>query len=85
MSNIRVTIDRVALAGFDPAQRAALVAGLKDELSRVLASPMARAALTGSRRTPVVRLGKMPLTPGKSGSRQFGTSLARAIGRRLGP
>jgi hypothetical protein len=84
MSNIRVTIDRVALAGFDSAQRAALVDGLKSELSGMLSNPAARAAITGSRHTPVERLGRMPLTPGLSGSRNFGTNLARAIGRRLG-
>jgi hypothetical protein len=85
MRRIHVTIDRVALAGFDPAQRRALVEGLKAELSGVLASPAARSALVGSRRTPVLRLGRIPLAPGASGSRAFGAGVARAIGRRLKP
>lgn len=85
MSRIRVTIDRVKLAGLDPAERTAMVDGLKSELARMLASPQGRAALLRSRRTPVVRLGRMPLTPGPSGGRAFGGGLARAIGRSLKP
>jgi len=85
MRRIHVTIDRIALAGLDPAQRTALVEGLQAELSRVLASPAARSALAGSRRTPVLCLGHMTLAPGPSGSRAFGAGLARAIGRRLKP
>jgi hypothetical protein len=83
VSRIRVTIDRIALAGFDAAQRAALIEGLQGELKRMLADPAVRTAMT-SRRTPVVRLGPMTLAPGRTGSRNFGANLGRAIGRRLG-
>lgn len=85
VSPIHVTIDQLALAGFAPADRAALVEGLKSELARVLADPAGRAVWTASRRTPVMRLGRMPLQPGPSGGRNFGGGLARAIGRSLKP
>jgi hypothetical protein len=84
MSRVRVTIDRLSLRGFDAAQQKALVEGLKGELARLLADPAARAAAGGSRGTPAVRLGRMPLAPGLSGSRNFGARLARAITGRLG-
>ena len=37
MSRIRLTIDRVVLQGMDPAERNALVEGLRSELERMLA------------------------------------------------
>jgi hypothetical protein len=80
MSQIRITIDRLTLQGFDPRERAALVEGLKGELARTLADPASRAALK-SRRTPFVRVGNLPREAGTSGSRSFGTAVARAIGR----
>jgi hypothetical protein len=80
MSQIRVTIDRLALQGFDSRERAALVEGLKAELARTLADPASRAVLK-SRRTPVVRVGNLPRETGTSGSKKFGTAVARAIGR----
>jgi hypothetical protein len=85
MSKIHVTIDRVALGGFEPAERAALIEGLKTELARVLADPATRAAWARSRRTPVLRLGRMPLTRGTSGGRSFGSGLARSIGKKMKP
>jgi hypothetical protein len=84
MSRIRITIDRLALQGFDPAERAALVEGLKGELTRALADPAARASLK-SRRTPVLRLGNLERNSGPSGSRTFGTKIARAIQRSVKP
>jgi hypothetical protein len=84
MSRIRITIDRLALQGFNAAERAALVEGLKGELTRALADPTSRAALR-SHRTPVLRLGKLEHQPGASGSRSLGTAVARAIGRRVKP
>jgi hypothetical protein len=85
VSRVQVTIDQLVLRGFDPADRKALVEGLQGELSRVLADPAARAAWARSHRTPVLRLGRMPLEPGTSGGREFGGGLARAIGRGLKP
>ena len=83
MSRIRVTIDQLALRGLGAAERATLVESLKSELARTMAEPAARAALTRSRRTPVIRLGRVTLTPGPAGGRSFGGGLARAIGRSL--
>jgi hypothetical protein len=81
MSRVHVTIDRLVLHGIEPAERQAMVNGLQTELTRILADPAVRAAWTGSRRTPVLRLGKMPLGPGISGARKLGNGIARAIGK----
>ncbi|HEY7334957.1 MAG TPA: hypothetical protein VH639_08740 [Bryobacteraceae bacterium] len=77
----RVNIDRLVLQGFDPADRKALVEGLKCELSNVLAA----SGEWRSHRTPVLRLGQMPFDPGPSGSRKFGAGVARAIVRGVKP
>jgi hypothetical protein len=82
MSRARVTIDRVVLKGFGPEQRQALVAGLRRELSRMLADPAARAALK-SRQVPALRLAPIALAPGLAGGRSLGAGLARGIGRGL--
>jgi hypothetical protein len=81
MSNINVTIDRVVLRGFDPADRQALVNGLQAELTRLLSDPATRASWSRSRRTPVLRLGKMPMGQGIAGARKLGGGIARAIGK----
>ena len=83
MSTIHVNIDKVVLRGIDPANRPALIAGLRTELSRILADPGTRAAWpqNQTRRTPVLRLGKMSLAPGTAGARKLGTGIARAIGK----
>ena len=46
---VHVTIDTLALAGFDPQQRRAIVTALQAELSRHFAQPEHLAALTSSR------------------------------------
>jgi hypothetical protein len=84
VSRIRVNIDHVALQGFDPAQRTALIEGLKNELTSSLAN-LAEHAAFKSKRAPVLRLGKFPLQPGLQGSRAFGASIAHAIGRSVKP
>jgi hypothetical protein len=83
MSRIRVTIDRVVFKGIEPAERAALVDALRLELARVLADRSARAEWARPHRTPVLKLGRMPLQGGPSGGRSFGSGLARAIARGL--
>lgn len=84
MSRIRITIDRVALQGFEPAERAALVEGLKGELAKMLADPSSRMGLR-SRRTPVLRLAGLERQTGPAGSKVLGTTVARAIGRSVKP
>ena len=66
-------------------ERKSLVEGFQDELARVLADPMTRTAWVRSRYTPVVKLGRLPLEDGPSGSRKFGIRLAGSIGRGLKP
>lgn len=85
MSRIRVTIDELTLAGFDPADGRAVVEGLRSELTRVLANPLTRAQWARSRRTPVLSLGRMPIENGAAGGRKFGRDMAQGIGRRLKP
>ena len=85
MSRITLTIDRLILKGLEAGDQQALVEGLQGELSRVLSDPEARADWARPHRTPVLRLGPMPLEPGPSGGRKFGTGMARAIGRCLMP
>jgi hypothetical protein len=85
MSRIRVTIDRLVLKGFEASDRNALVEGLQGGLSQVLSDPAARAEWARSRRTPVLKLGRMQLEPGPSGGRKFGKQMARAVGRGLKP
>jgi hypothetical protein len=83
MSRIRVTIDQLALKGFETGERKALVEALQTELAATLADPANRVEWTRSRRTPVLRLGQMPFAKGSAGGRTFGVDLARAIGRGL--
>jgi hypothetical protein len=85
MSGPRLTlhIDRLVLRGIDPTDRQAFASGMKCELARVLADPQLRAAITKSRRTPVMRLGKLQMEPGQAGARKLGTGVARAIGREM--
>lgn len=81
MSKIHVTIDRLVLSGFDPAARQAFVAGLKTELAHVLADPAQRAHWASSRRTPVLRLGRVAFNPDAGGARRLGSHVAKSIVR----
>jgi hypothetical protein len=78
---IQAHIDRLVLNGIDPADQKALTAGLKAELTRVFADKDLRAALTGSRWTPTLRLGRLETQPGAAGARALGAGVAQAIGR----
>ena len=85
MSRIRVTIDELALRGFEPAQRKALVEGLQAGLSRALAELGAADACARSGRTPLLRLGPLAIEPGASGARKFGGGLAHRVVRGAKP
>jgi hypothetical protein len=87
MSESRVTvhIDKLVLRGVEPGDKQAFVNGLKAELARVLADRETRAAMTSLRKTPLMRLGGMPMEPGLAGARTLGKSVARAIGKRMKP
>jgi len=83
--SVCITIDQLVLKGFEPTERNALVEGLQSELSRVLSERAARHEWARAHRTPVLRLGRMPLEPGTAGARNLGRSIARATGRGLKP
>ncbi len=85
VSRIHVTIDQIVLKGFADGDGKAVVAGLQEELSQFLVDPAVRAAWAKSRRTPVLRLGAMPIESSPSGGREFGGTVARAIGKGLKP
>jgi hypothetical protein len=81
MSRIHVTIDRLVFSGLDPAARHAFVTGLKSELTRALADPAQRADWANSRRTPVLRLGRIAIDPGVGGARKLAGHVAKGIAR----
>jgi hypothetical protein len=87
MSGVPVSlhIDRLVLRGIDPADKHALADGLKTELARLLADPAMRAAMMQSRRTPVLRLGRMAMQPGMAGARGLGKGVAKAMGKGIRP
>jgi hypothetical protein len=84
MSRIRVVIDRVALQGFDQAERNAVIEGMRSELERTLTDRQARAAWKSHRR-PVLRLGNLSLEQGPLGGRALGSQIARAVRRSMKP
>jgi hypothetical protein len=88
MSRIHLHIDRIVLRGFeatDAQARNALVQSLQAELTRLMADPAMRASLTqsgaGSRRTPILRAGKVPMAQDAAGARRMGIEIARSIGK----
>lgn len=85
MSRIHLTIDRLVLGGMDAAARQTFVDGLRAELARALADPVAREAGARDRRTPVLRLGRMALAAGPAGARRLGAQVARGIYSGLAP
>lgn len=85
MSKIHVTIDRLVLSGLDHPARQAFITGLKAELTRALADPATRADWANSRRTPLLRLGRVALDPGVAGARKLGSHVARSIAKSSRP
>lgn len=85
MNRIQLSIDRLALGGFQPAERAAFEQGLRAELARTLADPATLSQIynrtSNVRSVPILRLGKVTLQPGVSGARNLGRVVARAIGK----
>jgi hypothetical protein len=80
---ISVHIGGLVLHGVDPLVQHSLVEGLKTELARVLAEPAMRDAITSSRSTPVLRLGRLPTQPGAAGARALGAGLGKAIAKEM--
>jgi hypothetical protein len=83
VSRIHVTIDRLVLAGMEPAARAAFVRGLKAQLAAQLADPAARTQWARPQATPVLRLGRVAMEPGLSGAQKLGGQVAHGIGKGL--
>jgi hypothetical protein len=85
MSRIRVHINRLVLPEMDSRDREALIEGLRAELARALSDTATRAAWARPHRTPVLRLGRMALEPGRAAGKKFGSALGRSIGKGLKP
>jgi hypothetical protein len=85
MSRIHLTIDRLVLTGLQPGQDKALVEALRKQLTHFLSDRGARAEWARSHRTPVLKLGSVPIGNGMAGARNLGTQVARGIGKGLKP
>jgi hypothetical protein len=83
MSRIRLNIDHLSLNGFEPAAARALAEALRAQLPHVLTNPATGAEWARPHRTPVLRLGRMPLQAGTTGASDFGRQVANAVGRGL--
>ena len=81
MSRIRLTIDRVVLNGFGSLEGNALSNALRLQLSQFLSEQATRAEWARSHRTPVIKLGRMPLEAGTAGAGKLGEQVARAVVR----
>lgn len=85
MSRIRLDIHRLVLNGFEQLEAKALAEALQSRLSQVLADKRSRSKWTRPHRTPVLKLGRMPLHAGTSGASTFGKQMADAVGKGLKP
>jgi hypothetical protein len=83
MSRIHLTIDRLVLKGLQPGQDKALVESLRAQLTEMLSDRSTRAEWARARRTPVLKLGPVPMEAGSAGGRKIGAQIARSIGRGL--
>jgi hypothetical protein len=85
MSRIRLNIDLLVLNGFEPREGKALAKALEVHLQHVLANRATRGEWAHPHRTPVIKLGKVPLEVGSAGAARFGKQVANAVGRGLKP
>jgi hypothetical protein len=85
MSRIRMNIDQLVLNGFETSEGKTLAKALEAQLQQVLANPATRGEWARSHRTPVMKLGRMPLEEGRAGASRFGKQVANAVGRGLKP
>lgn len=87
-SRTTVNIDRLVLRGVDLHHAEAVAESLKQQLALTLSDPaerrqLLRASNLSDLRTPVLRLGRIPLASGRAGAREFGAKIARAIGTQV--
>jgi hypothetical protein len=85
MTRIRVHIDQLVLNGFEQSEGKALAEALQSQLSRGLAEDTSRNDWARSHRTPVLKLGRMPLQAGTTGAASFGNRMAKAMAKGLKP
>ena len=85
VSRIHVHIDRLVLNGFGQLEGKALAEALQSQLSHGLGDATSRAGWARPRRTPVLKLGRMPLAAGTTGASSFGKQMGRAVVRGLKP
>jgi hypothetical protein len=85
MSTIHVHIDRLVLNGFGQLEGKALSEALQAQLRAGLEDRKSRKKWVRSHRTPVLRLGSMPLEAGAGGASSFGKRMASAVVRGLEP
>jgi hypothetical protein len=85
MSRIQLNIDKLVMNGFGPGEAKALTEALQTHLHQVLANQANRNQWARSHRTPVLKLGRLPLGKGAAGAGSFGRQLARAVGKGLKP
>lgn len=85
MSRIRLNIDRLVLNGFEAREGKALAKAIEAQLQHVLANPATRSEWARSHRTPVLKLGRMPIAEGTASASRFGKQVANAVGRGLKP
>ena len=83
MSRIHLKIDRLVLNGLHPGQDKVLVETLRAQLLHILSDRASRGEWARSHRTPVLKLGRVPIDAGAAGARKFGAQVARRIGRGL--
>ena len=85
MSRIRLDIDRLVLNGFQPLEAQTLTEALRSQLSVVLSDPRTRQEWARSHRTPVLKLGPVPLETGAVGAGKLGKRIGQAVGKGLKP
>jgi len=85
VSRIRLNIDRLVLNGFEQPEARALSEALQLQLSEVLADQAARNDWMRSHRTPVVKVGAVPLEQGSSGAGKLGRRIGQAVVKGLKP
>jgi hypothetical protein len=85
MTRIRLDIDRLVLNGFQPLEAKTLTEALRSQLSLVLADSRTRQEWARSHRTPVLKLGPVPLETGTAGAGKLGKRIGEAVGKGLKP
>jgi hypothetical protein len=85
MSRIQLNIERLVLNGFAPGDAKALNDALQSHLHQLLLDRTTRDQWARPHRTPVLKLGRMPLQTGAPGASKLGRQVAGAIGEGLRP